>query len=119
MGGSLGRLRGRFQGGRIGIVAMPLVSGIRLIRSFQGSRMRPRRGNEVLPDSCVCREMAGLELVVFRELIQPDDGHGLLRCLLTSSLHGKSKPHPGAIEKSSEVIVPINAIYFKLSKMIA
>lgn len=66
-----------------------------------------------------CHEMAGLELVVFRELIQPYDGHGLLRCLLTSSLHGKSKPHPGVVEKSSDVIVPINAIYFKLSKMIA
>ena len=73
MGGSLGRLRGLFQGGRIGIVAMPLVNGIRLIRSFQGS----------------------------------------------SSLHGKTKPHPGVVEKSSDVIVPINAIYFKLSKMIA
>jgi hypothetical protein len=47
MGATLGRLRGHFQGGRIGIVAMPLVSWIWLIRSFQGSRMRPKRGNEV------------------------------------------------------------------------
>lgn len=69
LGGSLGRLRGLFQGGRIGIVAMPLVSGIRLSRSFQES----------------------------------------------SSLHGKSEPHLGVVEKSSDVIVPINAIYSKLS----
>jgi hypothetical protein len=27
--------------------------------------------------------------------------------------------HPGAVEKSSDVIVTINAVYFKLSKMIA
>jgi hypothetical protein len=73
MGGTLGRLRGLFQGGRIRILAMPLVSEIRLIRSFQRS----------------------------------------------SSLHGKSKPRPGVVEKSSDVIVPINAIYFNLSKMIA
>ena len=49
-----------------------------------------------------------------------DDGHGWLRCLLTSSLHEGSKPHPGAVEKSTDFIVPINAIYFRqLSKLIA
>ena len=43
-----------------------------------------------------CHEMAGLELVVFRELIQPYDGHGLLRCLLTGR---------GAVTRSDIVFI--------------
>jgi hypothetical protein len=43
-----------------------------------------------------CHEMAGLELVVFRELIQPYDGHGLLRCLLTGR---------GAVTRSDIVLL--------------
>ena len=35
-----------------------------------------------------------------------DDRHGLLRYLLTSCLHGKSKPRPGAVETSSDVTCP-------------